>query len=177
MRTQIFLLTGALALSAAGLHDRGVTECFSVADEIFSSWSTDYPEVESTVADFIAEQTVTDPCVVPLVTGSLAEEYTSFMSALEDWAADHGDDFSSLTEACSGVTEVSSEIGDMLTRAFCGEFKWASETGSPSSDDDNDGDSSDSSNSESETDNSAPRETGMAMAAAAIAGFVMAGIY
>lgn len=206
MRTQQIILLSGVAVASAlaadqaaaptlferrpapnAVDERDIEECSSVAVKLLPSL-TDIPTADSSLVDFIAEQTqfstVTDPCEVPAVTGSMADEYSSWVSELVTWYSSHTKDISSLLDACTDVPEIKSQLDANIPEAVtvCDKLTWASETGSASSSDDDssDDDSSDddSSDSASETNsgNAAPHQTGMAIAAAAMAGLVVVGI-
>ena len=124
-----------------GIEKRGTKECMSVATKILPHL-TDIPTPDASLSSFIADQTqwatITDPCVIPEVTGSLAKEYTSWANDVQDWYSEQQDGLSSLIKACSDVPEVSSQLdglGDSVT--LCDNVHWASETGSSKKDDDN----------------------------------------
>ncbi|CAM1501361.1 Fc.00g105230.m01.CDS01 [Cosmosporella sp. VM-42] len=147
----------------AGIEKRGTKECMSVATKVLPSL-TDIPTPDASLSSFIAEQTqwatITDPCAIPEVTGSMAKEYSSWASDLQDWYSEQQDGLSSLIKACSDVPEISSQLDGLgETASLCDSVHWASETGSSKKEDD---------------DNAAsgsPLRIGVVVAAAAAAGF------
>ncbi|KAI5458307.1 hypothetical protein BGZ63DRAFT_407592 [Mariannaea sp. PMI_226] len=157
MRTSQFLFIAGLAtVASAELDQRNLADCSKGASKLQSEFYAQ-PTPAQSLANFIDHQitsTVTASCVVPSVTGSLASEYTSFMSDLSSWYLSYSSAYASVIKACSDVPQVTSEFAT-YTSDFCSELKWERATGSG---------------------NAAPRETGMAMAAAAMAGFVVAGV-
>ncbi|KAH7015812.1 hypothetical protein EDB80DRAFT_889948 [Ilyonectria destructans] len=164
------------------VDERDIEECSSVAVKLLPSL-TDIPTADSSLFDFIAEQTqfstVTDPCQIPAVTGSMADEYSSWVSELVTWYSSHTEDISSLLDACTDVPEIKSQLDANIPEAVtvCDKLTWASETGSSSSsDDDSSNDDSSDSASETNSGNAAPHQTGMAIAAAAMAGLVVVGM-
>ncbi|KAH6983520.1 hypothetical protein BKA56DRAFT_348857 [Ilyonectria sp. MPI-CAGE-AT-0026] len=199
MRTQQIILLSGVAVASAlaadqaaaptlferspapnAVDERDLQECSSVAINLLPSL-IDVPTADSSLLNFIAGQTqlatATDPCVFPAVTGSMADEYSSWVSELVTWYSSHTADISSLLEACTDVPEVKSQldssIPDQVT--LCDKLTWASETGSASSDN-NSSDASADSATGTNSGNAAPQQTGMAIAAAAMAGLVVVGI-
>ncbi|KAF5707050.1 hypothetical protein FGLOB1_7133 [Fusarium globosum] len=142
MRSAIILTVGATVVAASHpalerLEKRDAKECASVASSILPDL-TAIPTPDSSLASFLAKQTdamtMTDQCVIPAVTGSMAKEYTSYASKLSSWYIDQKDGISSLLEACSDVPEVSSRIAELKeTATICDKVTWAKETGSSSS--------------------------------------------
>ncbi|KAJ4267142.1 hypothetical protein NW762_003241 [Fusarium torreyae] len=142
MRSAIILTVGATIVAATHpalerLEKRDAKECASVAQEILPDL-TNIPTPEGSLASFIASQTQiasqTDSCVIPAVTGSMAKDYTSYVSKLSSWYDDQKAGLSSLMDACSDVPEVKSEIDSITkTASTCDKFTWAKETGSSSS--------------------------------------------
>ncbi|KAF5558695.1 hypothetical protein FPHYL_7286 [Fusarium phyllophilum] len=142
MRSAIILTVGATVVAASHpalerLEKRDAKECASVASSILPDL-TAIPTPDSSLASFLAKQTdamtMTDACVIPAVTGSMAKEYTSYASKLSSWYIDQKDGISSLLEACSDVPEVSSRIASLKESAtICDKVTWAKETGSSSS--------------------------------------------
>ncbi|KAF5724864.1 hypothetical protein FMUND_421 [Fusarium mundagurra] len=142
MRSAIILTVGATVVAASHpalerLEKRDAKECASVASSILPDL-TAIPTPDPSLASFLAKQTdamtITDACVIPAVTGSMAKEYTSYASKLSSWYMDQKDGISSLLEACSDVPEVSSRIASLKEEAtICDKVTWAKETGSSSS--------------------------------------------
>ncbi|KAF7553033.1 hypothetical protein G7Z17_g3887 [Cylindrodendrum hubeiense] len=184
MRTQqILLITGAAVASAVAqaagpvptlferasnsIDERDTAECSSVALSLLPSL-IDVPTPDSSLVDFLASQTqvatATDPCQMPAITGSMADEYSSYFSDLFSWYDEHTAEFSSVLAACSDVPAIKSQL-DILPESVtsCSKITWASATGNSAS-------------SETTSGNAAPRQTGMAVAAAAMAGLVVVGM-
>ncbi|KAF7561029.1 hypothetical protein G7046_g3109 [Stylonectria norvegica] len=173
MRGQFLLLAGAATFAAANpvveiFEKRNTADCQAAYTKYAPQITGDIPTAGDKLSSFIAHQTqigtasITDPCMVPAVTGSMADEYTSYVKKLESWYKDEADALSSLIDACSDVPEVSAQLAE-VTLTACSEFTWQSATGSPSKDDDDSG------------ANSAPLRTGTAVAIAVVAGFFVAG--
>ncbi|KAF9774457.1 hypothetical protein IL306_007535 [Fusarium sp. DS 682] len=143
MRSAIILTVGATVVAASHpalerLEKRDAKECASVASSILPDL-TAIPTPDPSLASFLAKQTdamtMTDACVLPAVTGSMAKEYTSYASKLSSWYMDQKDGISSLLDACSDVPEVSSRIASLKDSAtICDKVTWAKETGSSTSD-------------------------------------------
>ncbi|KAM0553104.1 hypothetical protein ACHAPJ_007652 [Fusarium lateritium] len=178
MRSAIILTAGATIVAATHpalerLEKRDAKECASVAQEILPDL-TNIPTPEGSLASFIASQTQiasqTDSCVIPAVTGSMAKDYTSYVSKLSSWYDDQKAGLSSLMDACSDVPEVKSEIESITkTASTCDKFTWAKETGSSSS-------SSSSSDDKKDGGNAAginSVKAGIVLAVAGIAGVFM----
>ncbi|KAH7237080.1 uncharacterized protein BKA55DRAFT_543714 [Fusarium redolens] len=177
MRSAIILTVGATVVAASHpalerLEKRDAKECASVASSILPDL-TAIPTPDSSLASFLAKQTdvmtMTDACVLPAVTGSMAKEYTSYASKLSSWYMDQKDGISSLLDACSDVPEVSSRIASLKESAtICDKVTWAKETGTASSSSD-DAKSSDDSKS-SDKGNAAGVNSIKAAAVVAVAG-------
>lgn len=201
MRSTHFLVAGASVVVASTnpalnnlIEKRDTQECVSVAQDMLPGLR-DVPTPSEDLATFIASQTqfatITDPCLIPAVTGSLADEYTSWASSLESWYSEKADDFSSLIDACKDVTEIQSQLQSASSlAAICPTLKWegaaATATGTAattasntatgvdrpantpgSNSDDNDDDSDQVIDSAA---NGASIKTGLAVVAAAVAG-------
>ncbi|KAF4338022.1 hypothetical protein FBEOM_8123 [Fusarium beomiforme] len=142
MRSAIILAVGATVVAASHpalerLEKRDAKECASVASSILPDL-TAFPTPDSSLASYLAKQTdlvtMTDACVIPAVTGSMAKEYTSYASKLSSWYLDQRDGISSLLEACSDVPAVSSQVASLKASAtICDKVTWAKETGSSDS--------------------------------------------
>ncbi|KAH7145435.1 hypothetical protein B0J13DRAFT_553510 [Dactylonectria estremocensis] len=191
MRVQNILLIGGASLVSAiaapepaatlfqrqpALDERDLAECSSVAIALLPSL-TDIPTPDASLASFIAEQTglatATNPCAIPAVTGSMADEYSSWISDISTWYVSHTAEFSSLIEACSDVPEIKSQLAIVPEAAtVCDSIVW--ETGSSTADSSA---SSASSSDKADNGNDASRQTGMGIAAAAVAGLVVLGLY
>ncbi|KAH7165226.1 hypothetical protein EDB81DRAFT_249045 [Dactylonectria macrodidyma] len=187
---QILLIGGASLVSAIAapeaiptlferqpaLDERDLAECSSVAVALLPSL-TDIPTPDASLVSFIASQTHTatgtNPCALPAVTGAMAEEYSSWISDISSWYVSHTAEVSSLIEACSDVPAIKSQIGDLPEAATaCSEIVW--ETGSATA---AGSESSASSTDKADAGNAASRQTGMGIAAAAVAGVAILGLY
>ncbi|KAH7020469.1 hypothetical protein EDB80DRAFT_882504 [Ilyonectria destructans] len=191
MRVQeILLISGAAVVSAIAaaepvptlfqrqpaLDERDLAECSSVAIALLPSL-IDVPTPDASLASFIAEQTSfateTNPCAIPAVTGSMGDEYTSWISDVSTWYASHTAEFSSLLSACSDVPAIKSQL-DVLPEAVtaCDSLVW--ESGAATADGSK---STASSTPTANASSDASRQTGMGIAAAAIAGLAILGLY
>ncbi|KEY67586.1 hypothetical protein S7711_08259 [Stachybotrys chartarum IBT 7711] len=153
---KLLLLAGVSAVALAGTPSkRDIEECMSLAEGMLPDLLT-LPTPDDSLASFIAEQTqlatATDACVIPAVTGSMAEEYSSWASDLSSWQVARTDDLSSLYSACTDVPEISSSLAASPAMAtICDEITWESPAASSENEDSNDSnDDSDDNDSESE---------------------------
>jgi hypothetical protein len=193
------------AVGAVAVEQRDLAECTDYAMSVFPSL-TEFPTPDMSLVDFIAEQTelaaITD-CEIPQVTGSLAEEWTSYMSELISFQSANSDILESLVEVCSDVPEISSAMGDLPPMTVCSDYTWlgngsggsggsktktdtvTSATGTPNSDGDNNGEegsnngeegSNNSEGGSSNDDNAAGRQTIAVGAALAAAGALIAAL-
>ena len=154
MHAKLFLTTALTAsVSAAVIEERDLKACASAASKI-TPLLTQVPTPDPTLARFIGNQemTITDSCMVPAITGSLASEATSYYSTLSKFYNEHKKDFENFIKACDDVDEVKDELQGVT---LCSSISWASSTGGASSDD--------------KKDNSATHQSGMAVAAAVVA--------
>jgi len=117
-----------LAVGAVALDQRDIDECTDYAMEVYSTLAA-VPTPEDSLYSFLAEQTqlatVTELCQVPQVTGSLAGEYTSYVSSLTSWMDENSGIVESLIEACSDVPEVQDLINGMPVPTMCSNITWA----------------------------------------------------
>lgn len=147
---------------AAAIKARGTPECTKVASSILPKL-TPIPTIPADLESYVLYSsdmiTQTDPCVDPIITGSIGSVYSSYASSASSWSSEHLEDLRSLWGACSDVPEISSAFAAIESEAgtaVCSS-KIAAWTSQPT--------------------NAAPRETGMPIAAAAaFAGFVVAAL-
>ncbi|KAF7550632.1 hypothetical protein G7Z17_g5574 [Cylindrodendrum hubeiense] len=154
-------------------------ECASALQEVY----TDIPTPPAAIISDILSQTQTDPCKFT-TPASLSKQYSSYSEEVVSWYDDHSDDIESIYSECPALSAYATGSVD------------ACETGSSgSSSDDSDSDSNTSdaaatasatgtsgadsaSSTKSSTDSTATggasRQSGMAIAAVAVAGFVVA---
>ncbi|KAK1674104.1 hypothetical protein BDP55DRAFT_188434 [Colletotrichum godetiae] len=116
--------TGAMAIDMSGslprvlrragndaLEARDETACASV----YMAHSTiidDFPALPTALATetgFDIPQ-ITDPCVMPSITGAAGQIITSYSSALQSWQDAHITEIRELYSACSDVPEVASAL-------------------------------------------------------------------
>ncbi|KAH6884216.1 hypothetical protein B0T10DRAFT_135850 [Thelonectria olida] len=186
--SNLSLFVSALAISfttaePAAPEKRDAQECSTAVIGALPALNA-IPTPDSSLQTFLAQQTqwttITDTCVVPAVTGSLADDYTSWMRSFESWISEHKPELSSAFDACSDVPAVQAQLSSYgLTGAatqFCDEYTYlnaagsATQTAAPSGN----AAGTDTTNSV----NAGARETGMGVAAAAaMAGFAVAGVY
>ncbi|KAJ4252357.1 hypothetical protein NW762_010955 [Fusarium torreyae] len=134
MRSYLFLAAAAAVIAhpphdVKDLQKRDAEECAKAYTAILPAL-TEVPTPDSTLASLLVMQT--DDCVLPMVTGSLAEEYTSYASKFSSWYMDVYSGYTDLLNACSDVPAVTSELGELGT-ITCSEISWPSETGSSGS--------------------------------------------
>ncbi|KAG9250786.1 uncharacterized protein F5Z01DRAFT_628689 [Emericellopsis atlantica] len=117
-----------LAVGAVALDQRDINECTDYASEVYSTLM-DMPTPDPSLYSFLAEQTqlatVTELCQIPQVTGSLAGEYTSYVSSVTSWIGEHSGIIESLVEACSDVPEIQSLLSAMPIPTMCSNISWA----------------------------------------------------
>jgi hypothetical protein len=186
--SHLSLLVSALAISfttaePAELEQRDLLECSSAVVDALPALSA-IPTADSSLQSFIAKQTqwatVTDPCVVPAVTGSMADDYTSWAKSLESWVSEYKPELSSAFDACTDVPEVQAQLSSYgLTGAiteFCDKYTYLDASGTAAQTATGSGSAAETGATNSV--NAGPRETGLGVAAAAaVAGFVVAGVY
>ncbi|KAH7124189.1 hypothetical protein EDB81DRAFT_872433 [Dactylonectria macrodidyma] len=194
MRSAILLAAGATIVAATHpavdrLEKRDAEECSSIYLELLPSM-INTPTPGSSLVEFLNTQTqATDftavPCEIPTITGSFAEEYTSWASAMVSWYSDQKEGISILLAACSDVPEASQQLYSAAKYIASCDAQWPSPTGSSSS---SDGSSSDDSNADSSSDDEDEDDSnkvddngagvtsikaGIALAVAGIAGVIM----
>jgi hypothetical protein len=130
------------------------SECASVALSLVNTLPTPPPALESIVESNTKETAV---CAVS-VPASLGSEYSSYSSELMSWYSGHSSAISAL-ESCPGV----STIANVIPVCTQGGSAVPTATGAGAT-------------AASTSKGAAPRETGMAVAAVAAAGFVLAAL-
>lgn len=194
-----FLALAFATVASATLAPRDAQECADSATKVLNELD-DLPTPAETLVSFLAQQTqwatVTDACKIPAVTGSIAPDYSSYMSELSSWYGDHTKDVADFIDACTDVPEVSSQLAELPAQlTACSSLEWekvasatATTTGSASSSDatatgeatstaarpsstsgNSDDSDSDSNSNDDGPDNAGTRQTGAVAAAAAIA--------
>ncbi|KAH6873800.1 hypothetical protein B0T10DRAFT_567706 [Thelonectria olida] len=151
----LYALGMASVASAEKLRHRDLDDCKDGASEL-SSLIRAQPTLPASLSSFLAKQapvTITDSCVFPTVTGSLADEYTSVVSEYSKWNDEVMDTYKDMMKECKDVAGVTSAIAS-ATSGVCTKIKWQ----------------------DSKDNFAPPRETGRVVAAAAVAGFVVAGM-
>ena len=105
---------------AAAIQARGTKECTKVASSVLPKL-TPTPTIPAALESYIIASgdqiTQTDPCVDPIITGSIGSVYSSYASSASAWSSEHIDDIRSLWGACSDVPEVSSAFASLLNEA------------------------------------------------------------
>jgi hypothetical protein len=130
--SKLVVLAGAAGVLAATPAKRDEAACQAVVVSIIPAL-TALPTPDESLVSFLAGQTetptVTDACVVPAVTGSMSDEYSSYMSSLVSFADGISDELQALITACSDVPEITSSfaaLGATLPTAACEEYTWES---------------------------------------------------
>ncbi|KAH7114148.1 hypothetical protein B0J13DRAFT_656432 [Dactylonectria estremocensis] len=141
MRSAVLLAAGAAIVAATHptrdrLEKRDAAECSSVYLELLPD-VLNTPIPGSSLAEFIGTQTqavgVNVPCEIPAITGSFAEEYTSWASEMVSWYSHRKEAVSILLAACSDVSEASDELEAATQYIASCDAQRASQTGSSSS--------------------------------------------
>jgi hypothetical protein len=130
--SKLVVLAGAAGALAATPVKRDEAACQAVVVSIIPVL-TALPTPADDLVSFLAGQTetpsITDACVVPAVTGSMSDEYSSYMSSLVSFADGISDEIQALITACSDVPEITSSfaaLGATLPTAACDEYTWES---------------------------------------------------
>lgn len=144
MRSQYIALASAGLAAAthpaleplANLNKRDEQACLKAATEWLPTF-TDVPEPPAGLQEYAQTQTqvltITDPCVVPHVTGDMADEYTSYISELSSWYDEAQDGISSILKACSDVPAISEQLASVTESVtLCEKLTFADETGGSS---------------------------------------------
>ncbi|GKT63054.1 hypothetical protein ColTof4_05354 [Colletotrichum tofieldiae] len=151
------------------IEARGTPECtsavFAFAEAVTGSDPLPTPplELESWAATAALANSTVDPCATVSVTGSIGAVYTSWSNSVESWQTAHMSEMRDMWHECTDIPLISAEVKSMLeSGSFC-TSKLAALTSEASG-----------AEKTAVSQNLAPRETGMAVAAAAAAGFVFA---
>ncbi|KAL0938536.1 uncharacterized protein CTRU02_205146 [Colletotrichum truncatum] len=151
---------------------RDLASCTSVASAVLPRITDNVPTVPADVANYLAfSATITDPCSNPTITGSIGSAYSTYASAYTSWREAHIGDFRALWQACSDVQGVATvlPVGTGQCSSLVAEITSAGPVGGGSGGGNGVGGGN--------SGNAGPRETGAVMAAAAVAGFVVAAIH
>jgi len=158
------------AAEAAFLERRDVNACNSVATSLLPKITDGVPTPPADVAAYLARSaTITDPCVDPTITGSVGSAYSTYASSYTSWRNDHLSDFRAVWQACSdvpGVADIILPTGTGQCSSLVAQITSAGPV--------NGGGGGGSGNGVGNA--AGPRETGAVLAAAAMAGFVVAAI-
>lgn len=92
---------------ARAIEARGTDVCTSAASTIVPKLA-DMPTPPAALSRYMetASVTQTDPCVDPVITGSVGSEYSSYATAYTSWVNAHMSDLRDLWKACSDVPSV-----------------------------------------------------------------------
>ncbi|RGP61094.1 hypothetical protein FLONG3_10649 [Fusarium longipes] len=168
MRSALVIAVGAtLATASSPVVKRDAKECASLAQE-FVPKLTELPTPDDSLVSFLASKTelatFTNSCEFPHITGTMADEYSSYVDKLSSWYKDQVSDVAELINACSNVPEVKSQLDSLTANgALCSDLSWVKETGSASS-------SSDDKKDDKKDENAAGLNTVAAGIVAAVAG-------
>ncbi|KAK4125614.1 hypothetical protein N657DRAFT_631876 [Parathielavia appendiculata] len=154
-QTLLLSLAGVAAANLAGHHmavrreleARQTDDSFSACAEAMMSLVTDMP----TPPAALTELSVTDPCSVT-IPPSLESAYSSYMSEVSSWNAEHADEYSSALALCPDLPTIT-DSGDI---AECTDS--AGNSGSPTAGSSSDSDSGDA----EETDSGSTSGSGSA---------------
>ncbi|GJC83189.1 hypothetical protein ColLi_06027 [Colletotrichum liriopes] len=150
------------AADAAIRQRRDLNACNSVATSIL-------PKITEDVAAYLAlSATITDPCSEPTITGSIGSAYSTYASEYTSWRDKHITDFRAVWQACSDVAGVVDILptGSDQCSSLVAQITSAGPVNGGSG----------SGNGVGSPNAARPRETGAVVAAAAVAGFVVAAI-
>ncbi|GKT63160.1 hypothetical protein ColTof4_05250 [Colletotrichum tofieldiae] len=158
------------AADAAIRQRRDLNACNSVATSILPKITEGVPTPPADVAAYLAlSATITDPCSEPTITGSIGSAYSTYASEYTSWRDKHITDFRAVWQACSDVAGVV----DILPTGSdqCSSLVAQITSAGPVN-----GGGGGSGNGVGSPNAARPRETGAVVAAAAVAGFVVAAI-
>ncbi|OHE96273.1 hypothetical protein CORC01_08491 [Colletotrichum orchidophilum] len=160
----------AIAAANAAIKDRrDLNSCNSVATSLLPKITDGVPTPPADVAAYIAlSVTITDACSDPTITGSVGSAYSTYASSYTSWRDKHITDFRALWQACSDVPGVVDVLptGTNQCSSVVAQITSAGPVNGGGS-----------GNGVGGSHNAArPRETGAVVAAAAMAGFVVAAI-
>ncbi|KAK9783631.1 hypothetical protein AB5N19_04201 [Seiridium cardinale] len=133
------------------IEARDTSACASAASKYLPDLTTGAPTPTGDVLTYLATATLSDECAFPSVTGTLGSSLSDYASSYSSWQSAHIPELRSIYQACSDVPEVTSTLSDY----------FASASGSSCS--------ALIAQVTSASKNAAPRETGMPIAAAALA--------
>ncbi|KAK1994186.1 hypothetical protein LX36DRAFT_660821 [Colletotrichum falcatum] len=152
------------------LEARGTPECTDAVKAFVEAVTgsdplpTPPPDLQVWAATADLASITIDPCATVSVTGSIGPLYTSWSSSLESWQTAHMSEMREVWHQCTDIPAVSAEVKSLLESGAVCTSQLAALTGEPSA-----------AQATAVSQNLAPRETGMAVAAAAAAaGFVFA---
>ncbi|KAK2024116.1 hypothetical protein LX32DRAFT_643951 [Colletotrichum zoysiae] len=149
------------------LEARGTPECtnavYAFADAVTGSDPLPTPPFDLKEWAATADIATMDPCATASVTGSIGAVYTSWSNSVESWQTAHMSEMREMWHECTDIPLVSAEVKSLLESGNLCTSKLAALTSEPSG-----------AQETATSQNLAPRETGMAVAAAAAAGFVFA---
>ncbi|CAG9995563.1 unnamed protein product [Clonostachys byssicola] len=120
---------------------REMKDCYMVLAEESDALKA-VPSVGPDMLEFLAQQTqlltVTDNCLIPSVTGSLAPQYTSWQKSASKWQLEHVTAVQAIQSACSDVIEdmasglgLPVKDGSLGTATVCSQYYF--ETGAAKS--------------------------------------------
>ncbi|KXH25498.1 hypothetical protein CSIM01_09293 [Colletotrichum simmondsii] len=150
------------------LEARGTPECtnavYAFASAVTGSDPLPTPNFalqEWAATASLANGTV-DPCSTISVTDSMSAQYTSWSNAVESWQTAHMSEMRAVWHECTDIPIIAAEVKSLLASGGYCSTKLAALT------------SEGAAGATGTSKGAAPRETGMAVAAAAAAGFVYA---
>ncbi|KAK2052309.1 hypothetical protein LY76DRAFT_598704 [Colletotrichum caudatum] len=151
------------------LEARGTPECTNAVHAFVEAVTGSDPlptppfDLQEWAATADVAAATMDPCATASVTGSIGAVYTSWSGSVESWQTAHMSEMREMWHECTDVPLVSAEVKSLLESGNLCTGKLAALTSEPSG-----------AQATAASQNLAPRETGMAVAAAAAAGFVFA---
>ncbi|KZL83083.1 hypothetical protein CI238_09324 [Colletotrichum incanum] len=151
------------------IEARGTPECtsalFAFVEAVTGSDPLPTPplELENWAATAALANSTIDPCATVSVTGSIGAVYTSWSNSVESWQTAHMSEMRDMWHECTDIPLVSAEVKSLLEAGSYCTSKLAELTSEASG-----------AEKTAASQNLAPKETGMAVAAAAAAGFVFA---
>ncbi|WYZ42446.1 hypothetical protein EsH8_VI_000145 [Colletotrichum jinshuiense] len=146
------------------IEARGTPECTNAASTFLRALTGSDPlptppyALETWAATAQYANATLDPCSTISVTDSMSAIYTSYSSAVESWQTAHMSEMKEFWHQCTDIPIISAQVKSLLASGGYCSSKLAALTSEPSS----------------ASQNIGPRETGMAVAAAAAAGFAFA---
>lgn len=188
MHAKVFLAASlAATASANNLDERDAQQCAIAAAKVTTLFYQ-IPQPAPTLSRFFVQEsiTMTVSCELPAVTGSMAQDASSYFTTLSQWYDSHKTEFKNVLDACSDVPAVREQLE---SASLCSTISFAKETGS--SDGDNKGTTGGGDNTTTQATptpanpagagngggstqgNGATRQTGMVMAAGVVAGIAL----